>query len=147
MGEAAERTEESLAAIHESLDLVHAQIGSMDARLGLLDTAYQQVASQLDLHFRAVSDHSRVMDAIERRQESMGQHMAATAEALARLCGSKPPSEAAEEDELEHMRVTGKGVMRPLAVSGCRGAPPGGNFHLGSSSTTRPPDLGRGTEV
>jgi hypothetical protein len=45
MGEAAERTEESLAAIRESLDLVHAQIGSMDARLGLLDTAYQQVAS------------------------------------------------------------------------------------------------------
>jgi hypothetical protein len=45
MGEAAKRTEESLAAIRESLDLIHAQIGSMDARLGLLDTAYQQVAS------------------------------------------------------------------------------------------------------
>jgi hypothetical protein len=45
MGEAAERTDGSLAAIRESLDLVHAQMGSMDARLGQLDNAYQQVAS------------------------------------------------------------------------------------------------------
>jgi hypothetical protein len=71
MGEATERTEGSLAAIRESLDLVHVQIGSMDARLGLLDTTSQQVAVQLDLHSRAVSDHTRVMDAFERRQESM----------------------------------------------------------------------------
>jgi hypothetical protein len=40
MGEVAEWTEGSLAAIWESLDLVHVQIGSMDARLGSLDTAY-----------------------------------------------------------------------------------------------------------
>jgi hypothetical protein len=45
MGEAAERTEESLVAIRESLGIVHVQIGSMDARLGLLDTAYQQVVA------------------------------------------------------------------------------------------------------
>jgi hypothetical protein len=71
MGEAAERTEESLAAIRESLDHVHAQIGSMDARMGLMDLAYQRVVAQLDLHSHAVSDHTRVMDAIEQRQESM----------------------------------------------------------------------------
>jgi hypothetical protein len=71
MGEAAERTDGSLAAIRESLDLVHAQMGSMDARMGQLNTAYQQVAAQMDLHARAVSDHTRVMDAIERRQESL----------------------------------------------------------------------------
>lgn len=139
MGEAADRSEVSLAAIRETLDLVHAQMGSMDARMGLLDTAYQQVASQLDLHSRVVSDHTRVMDAIERRQEVMAQHMAATAEAVARLCSSKAPSvEQEEEAELETTRAAGKGSG---TVGGGRGAASGG-FRPGSSSANRPPDPG-----
>jgi methyl-accepting chemotaxis protein len=89
VGEATEQTEGSLQAIRESLNLVQAQMGSLDARMGLLDMAYSQVATQLDLHSRAVSDHTHVMDGIERRQESMAQHLAATAESLARICGSK----------------------------------------------------------
>jgi hypothetical protein len=57
----------------------------MDAQLGQLDTAYQQVASQMDLQARVVSNHTRVMDAIERRQESLAHQMAATTEVIARL--------------------------------------------------------------
>jgi hypothetical protein len=147
MGKAAERTEGSLTTIRESLDLVHAQIRSMDARLGLLDTAYQQVAAQLDLHSRAVSDHTRVMDAFERRQESMAQHLAAIEEAISRIGGYKPPSEAEEEDDGEPMRPAGKGILRPISIGGCRGAPTGGTFHLGSSSSARPPDARRSTET
>jgi hypothetical protein len=143
MGEAAEQTAGSLAAIQESLDLVHAQIGSLDARMGLLDTASQQLAAQLDLHSRAVSDHTRVMDAFEQRQESMAQHLAATVEAISRIGGYKPPSAAEEEDEGEPGRVAGKGILRPVAVGG-QGAPPGGTFLPGSSSSARPPDGGRG---
>jgi hypothetical protein len=146
MGEAAERTDGSLAAIRESLDLVHAQMGSMDARLGQLDNAYQQVASQMDLQARAVSDHTRVMDAIERRQESLAQQMAATAEAIARLGGSKPSSVVEEEDG-EHARFAGKGIMQPVPTGTYRGAPASGNFHPGSSSSTRPPDLARVPEL
>lgn len=73
MGEAATCTDESLAAIWESLEKVQAQIGSLDARMGLLDTAYQQVAGELDLNSCVVGDHTRIMDAIERRQESLLQ--------------------------------------------------------------------------
>jgi hypothetical protein len=146
MGEAAERTEESLAAIRESLDIFHMQIGSMDARLGLLDTAYQQVVAQLDLHSRAVSDHTRVMDAFEWCQESMAQHLAATVEAISRIGGYKPPSKAEEEDDGEPVWVAGKGILRPVTVGG-RGAPPGGTFLPGSSSSARPPDVGRGPET
>jgi hypothetical protein len=147
MGEAAERTEESLVAIRESLDLVHAQIGSMDARMGLMDSTYQQVAAQLDLHSRAVSDHTRVMDAIEQRQESMAKHLAATADAIARLCGSKPSSEATEEEDAEPVCAVGKAILRPVTVGGCRGVPPGGTMHPGSSSSTQPPDQGSGQEL
>jgi hypothetical protein len=147
MGKAAERTEGSLTAIRESLDLVHAQIGSMDARLGLLDTTYQQVAAQLDPHSRAVSDHTRVMDAFERRQESMAQHLAATAEAVSRIVGYKLPSEVEEEDDGEQMRPAGKGILRPISIGGCRGVPTGGTFHPGSSSSARPPDASRSTEM
>jgi hypothetical protein len=146
MGEAAERTEESLAAIRESLYLVHVQIGSMDTRLGLLDIAYQQVAAQLDLHSCAVSDHTRVMDVFERCQESMAQHLAVTAEAISRIGGYKPPSEAEEEDDGEPVRVAGKGILRPVMVGG-RGAPPGGTFLPGSSSSAQPPDVGRGPKT
>jgi hypothetical protein len=147
MGEVAERTEGSLTVIRESLDLVHAQIGSMDARLGLLDTTYQQVAVQLDPHSRAVSDHTRVMDAFERRQESMAQHLAATAKAVSRIVGYKLLSEAEEEDDGESMRPAGKGILRLISIGGCRGVPTGGTFHPGSSSSARPPDASRSMEM
>jgi hypothetical protein len=132
MGEAADRSEVSLAAIRETLDLVHAQMGSMDARMGLLDTAYQQVASQLDLHSRVVSDHTRVMDAIERRQEVMAQHMAATAEAMARLCSFKAPSVQAMEEIPGATTVAGTGIVHQIPASGGRGVPPGGGLAPGS---------------
>ena len=83
MGEAADHTNESLAAIRASLEQVQTQMGSLDGRIGLLDNAYQQVASQLEFNSRAVGNHTRIMDAIERRQESLSQQMAATAEAVA----------------------------------------------------------------
>lgn len=143
MGEATDRTEASLAAIRESLNLVHAQMGSMDS-MGLLDTAYLQVAAQLDLHSRAVSDHTRVMDAMERWQEMLAQHMAATAEAVARLCGSKAPS--IMEDHPGATPVAGTGSLRQVPVSVCHGAPLGGGFFPGLSSSARPPDPGRGME-
>ena len=86
MGEATARTEETLSAIRTSIEQVQSQIGSLDARMGLLDTSYAQVASQLDHNSRAVGDHTRIVDAIERRQEVMNQHMTALADAVA-----KPP--------------------------------------------------------
>jgi hypothetical protein len=76
--------------------------------------------------------------------------MAVMAEAIARLGGSKPPSEEEEEEEEddgEHARFAGKGIMRPAPAGGCRGAPTGGTFHPGSSSSTRPPDLTRVPEL
>jgi hypothetical protein len=66
---------------------------------------------------------------------------------MARLCGSKPPSEATEEEDAEPVRMVGKGILRPVSVGGCRGAPPGGTMHPGSSSSTRPPDQGSGQEL
>jgi hypothetical protein len=53
--------------------------------MGLLDSAYQQVAIQLDLNSRALGDHTLIMDAIEHRLESLFQQMAATAKAVSRL--------------------------------------------------------------
>jgi hypothetical protein len=111
MGDAATRTEALLAGIRESLDIVHAQIGSMDTRMALLNTAYQQVASQLDLHSHVVFEHMRVMDSMEQRHDLLAQHMAATVEAAAHLCGSKAPFSEEEEDEMRilhpHRKVPG----------------------------------------
>ncbi|XP_071676898.1 uncharacterized protein [Lolium perenne] len=139
MGEAADRTEVSLASIRDSLERVHVQMGSMDTRMALLDTAYQQVVSQIHLHSRAVSEHTRVMDAMEQRQDSLAQHMAATAAAVARLCGSKAPSvEQEEEVEPETTLAAGKGS----GTVGCGPGATSGGFRPGSSSANRPPDPG-----
>jgi hypothetical protein len=86
------------------------------------------------------------MDAFEWCQESMAQHLAATVEAISRIGGYKPPSKAEEEDDSEQLWVAGKGILRPVMVGG-RGAPPGGTFLPGSSSSARPPDVGRGPET
>ena len=91
MGEATARTEESLTAIRTSIEQIATQVCSLDARIGLLDTSYSQVASNLDNNARAVGDHSRIMDAIERRQELMNQQMAKLAETLTRLDKAKAP--------------------------------------------------------
>jgi hypothetical protein len=112
MGDLATRTEESLAAIRASLEQVQERMGSLDARLGLLDSASQQVAGQLELNSKVVGNHSRIMDAIERRQESLAQQMAATAEAVGRLGGSKAPSAYEMEDgEGDPLHGAGKGLL------------------------------------
>jgi hypothetical protein len=79
------------------------------------------------------------MDSMEQRQDSLAQHMAATAEAVARLCGAKAPAVEEEDVELETTRAAGKGSA---FVGVGRGAPAGGGFHPGSSSTNRPPEPG-----
>lgn len=141
MGEVAARTDETLAAIQASLESVQTHMSSLDARMGLLDSAYQQVSANLDLNSRAVGDHTRIMDAIEKRQESLAQQMAATAEAVRRLGGSKAPSVVAVDDgDGDSERVIGTGLL--TAAGGWRGAPPGGGFAAGSSSAPRPPDPG-----
>nr|XP_051190460.1 uncharacterized protein LOC127303801 [Lolium perenne] len=137
MGEAGERTEAALAAIRESLDLVHVQMGSLDARMGLLDTAYQQVASQMDLHSRAVSEHTRMMDSMEQRQDSLAQHMAAMAEAVARLGNNRPLYSEGDDEEVHVVHPHGKAVV----TGGSRGAPTGASSRP-STSATRPPDSG-----
>jgi hypothetical protein len=110
-------------------------MGSLDARMGLLDTAYQQVASQLDLHSRAVSEHTRMMDAVEQRQDSLAQHMAATAEAVARLGNNRPMYRDGEDVEVHVVHPQGKAA----GTGGSRGAPIGASSRP-STLATRPPD-------
>jgi hypothetical protein len=151
MGDAAARTEALLAGIRESLDIVHAQIGSMDTRMALLNTAYQQVASQLDLHSHVVFEHMRVMDSMEQRHDLLAQHMAATVEAAARLGGSKAPCSEEEEDEMRILHPHRKGAD---LSSGGHGAPPGGvtrptssaNRHLVPDGSTGSGEAGRTRE-
>jgi hypothetical protein len=124
MGEATTRTEEALAAIRASMEAMQSRMGSLDERLEKWEAEYQQVASQLDLNSRAVGDHSRILDTIERRQESLFQQVAATAEAVNRIGGSKAASVFEQEDrEVDYEQRPGKGILSPTAAGGWKGAP------------------------
>jgi hypothetical protein len=146
MGETAARTDESLAAIRATLELLQTQLGSFDARMGLLDNASQQVTAQLDMNSRAIADHTRVMDGIERRQEALAQQMAATAELVARLAGPKGPSLVFEVEDgngdTERINNHNKGIIHPTSGSAGRNTTTGGGFP-GSTSAFRPHDPGR----
>ena len=138
MGEASARTEESLTAIRTSIEQMATKVGSLDARIELLDTSYSQVASNLDNNARAVSDHTRIMDAIERRQELMNQQMAKLAEALTRLDKAKAPLTVdLGTPEPGGKRTMGDGILLS-PTAGAQGPMSPSAALSGSSSTPRP---------
>ena len=113
---------EAMETIKAGLATIQTQMGSLDSRMTLMDNGYQQMPSQLDLHSRAVSDHTHVMVMLERRQESLEQQLAATAEAVTRIGGSK------EEEEEPELATTNKGLLDHRQVRRGRRRP-----HMGAS--------------
>lgn len=69
--------------------------------------------------------------------------MAATAQAMAKLGGSKAASLTGEEQDQVKSQVRSKQILQQISVSGCYETPQGSGFAPGSSSSAQLPKGGR----
>jgi hypothetical protein len=130
MGEAATRSEEAVVKLQEGLTDLASQVTD-------LTTTQQQVTVQLELANRAVADHAKFADNMDRRHDALARQMTALGAAMDRMVNGRTTTRDEDDGDTLHGIPVGLGVYASIPAAAASLAASGGGARPETHSLAR----------